>query len=232
MTTQPQPPGLLKLLFAPGEFITGRADAPPAIGAATGVFLAFLIPLLITYATIANKILGALPETIEPDMVKSFSFFFTLSVISNGVAGVVMWVVGSGMLTCLSIIFDGDAEYRKMLELTGFAFLPLAIVSFGVMLFVLPFDVILKVNLEPGLSEAALKREMAEGIKAALSTTGFKLVHAFNQLGTIWTAILMVLSLKHAGKLSTGKSIFSLCLMACFFLLVQYLRVKINLFEM
>ncbi len=209
-----------------------RSEADPAVGAAFAVFMGFLIPFLVSYASLAHKILGALPESIEPDMVKSISFFFTLTVISNGVAGVVLWIVGSGMLTCLSIIFDGDAEYRKMLELTGLSFLPLALVSVAVMLFVVPQEVALNLRLEPGMSEAVIKREMHEAVTAALSTTGFRVVHALNQIGMIWTLILMVLSLKHAGKLSTGKSVISLFFLMLFGVFVYYVRLKINLFEM
>ncbi len=228
MAPEGKPPGLVHLLFSPVDFMEARVGSPPSVGGAAGIFLLFLIPTIVTLAALSGKVLDAVPDVLDPDMVKALKFFFTLSVVSNSVAGIVLWIVGSGMLTCLSIIFDGDAEYRKLLELTGYAFLPLAIVSMMVMFWVLPQDLDLDFKLDAGMSEQAVNREMQERVGEALSTTGFRIVKSCNFLAMIWTIVLMVLALKYAGHLSTGKSVLSLVLMGLFFLLVQYLRAVIN----
>lgn len=228
MSVEGKTPGLLQLVLDPVDFMKARAEAPPAIPGAALTFLLYLLPTIATIAALSSKVIDAVPEVLDPDMIKALRFFFTLSVVSNGVAGVVLWVVGTGMLTCLSIIFDGDAEYRKLLELTGFSFLPMAVVAVVVMGWVLPHDLGLDFKLDASMSEQAVKREMHEGVADALSTTGFKIVRSFNSLATVWTVILMVLALKYAGHLSTQKSVLSLVLMGLFFLLVIWLRAKIN----
>lgn len=228
MTSPEKPPGPFTLLFDPVRFILARTASPPSLLGASGVFLLFIVPSMIAYISLASKVMSALPDYIEPDMVKSFISVFTLTVISQGIAGVILWVVGTGMLTCLSIIFDGDAEYRKLLELTGFSFLPLALSSLGMMLYILPHDLAIGFHLERGMSEAAISREISDSIHAAVSTTGFKLIGAFNATAMAWTGVLMVLALRHAGKLSLGKSILSLGVITIFFLIVLYLRHTIN----
>lgn len=224
MTALEKPPGLATLLFDPVRFIQARTQTPPSMLAASGVFLVFLVPYMIALIALANKVVSALPDYLDPDMVKSLVFFFTLTVISQGIAGIVLWIVGTGMLTCLSIIFDGDAEFRKLLELTGLAFLPCALSSLGMMLYVLPLDLAIHYHLEPGMSEVNVKREMLDSIHTALDITGFKLVNSFNLLGMLWTVVLMEISLRHAGKLKPWKSVLSLAVIFVFFIFVLYLR--------
>lgn len=228
MSADAKSPGLMTLLFDPVTFIQSRVDRPPALGGAMAVFLAFLIPYMIALISLANKVVTALPDYLEPDMIKSLVFFFTLSVISQGIAGIIMWIVGTGMLTCLSIIFDGDADYRKLLEFTGYAFLPCAIGAIAMAGYVLPTDLDLAFTIDKNMSEAVVKREMLDTIHNSLSTLGFKIVGACNQIATLWTVVLMVLGLKYAGKLTYGKSVLSLVLMGAFFLLVLYLRRVVN----
>lgn len=224
---QPNP---LSILWDPLGFIRLTVAEKPRVGLSAAIVSLYLVLGMISLIVLSQRILNSIPEAIASDDArKMFLFGNSLTVIFWGLGGLLMWVIGSGILSSLCILLDGDADFRKVLEYGGYAHLPLLLFSLGLVVFGLAYHPTLDLPARSDLPKELLVQEVKSALDKELGSIKFRAIASFLWCCTVWQFILWTLALKQAGKLSYAKS--AACTAALILLLgvILYFKVYMKL---
>lgn len=180
-----------KLFTNPDAFFAERADEARLRWPALVVVAAGATSAGTTFA-VAPKVLESIPESIEAFAVVGFGIGSLYSFVS----AVMIWIVYSGVFFLLSHHLGGDGEFRRLVRLTGWGFLP-AVVS-GIVGFVA-----LMIALD-SVSGGAASREQV--LAAVQSHPAMRASELLGQLLFLWQGILWVFAVKWARDLSLRRA--------------------------
>lgn len=221
---------VLGILWSPVRFIKKRCKGEIALVMPFVIFLGALVLFVVDMLIMYQKIIGTIEGHSNLSMA---NLGFTLNLVFFAINMFLFWVVGSGILTCLAILLDGEGEYRRVLELTGLAHLPsliFAVVGLGIALMYQPA---LRLRLpEPGakMTVAEMKdfeSDLRKDINAETRRSSFRLIHTCRYIFTAWTLLLCVIAVKYSFGLDYTKSGMSVAGLVLLYVALEVARAKI-----
>ncbi|MBI5368054.1 MAG: YIP1 family protein [Planctomycetes bacterium] len=219
-------PNPLSILWDPVGFTARCVDRKPRIPVAAGVVGAYVILAMIALFILSQRILGSIPETVldAEGARKMFIFGNSVNNIFWGLAVLLLWILGAGILSSMAILLDGDADFRKVLELGGYAHFPLVLLGCGMLLFSVLYVPTLDLPRNLEVTKHELEVAVSDALKVELSSTKFRLLVSCVTCATLWQYVLWTIGIKQAGKLSYPKS--AICMAALVGLLAIVLFIK------
>ncbi|MBI3099774.1 MAG: YIP1 family protein [Planctomycetes bacterium] len=213
-----------RLLTEPLTYTREHDSREFRVAAAAGIFSGFLIITLLSTGIVFSKIQGTLPEFVSEDVKKWNTLSFAMSGGAQVFGGILFWFVGTGMLACMSILMDGAGEYRKLLELTGYAQLPMLLFALLGFVFAVTYSPTLHIDVTATTPIEEMKIAFRKGIDAEFGQLKFRFLEAIKLGCSLWTMVLSVIALKFTNRLTWGKSVVALVSFVCFYGIIEYFK--------
>jgi hypothetical protein len=192
---------IIDLLIRPGAFFQNAMNDKenlkiPALivlaGGITGAMYGYLI----------GGLTGKLLSGIMPGM----DMIMALSTVLGALIGTfIFWVIWAGVMYAFSFVFKGEGTFRRILEFTGYGYLPQV---FGTLFtFVIALDYIPRIHI-PQLSAAAAQNPdlMTEAVKALMHDPAMmelsQIAMIISMVFLLWSANIWIFGMQHARKLS------------------------------
>jgi len=159
----------------------------------------FLIVLVISIiGSGSGYILMKKMSALVPEDIKGFIIIGSaLSLISGFFLNFAIWVIKTGLFHILSLSFGGRGNFRKLLELMGYAQFPLVFSSIIVLviltIYTPPIDII--EMPDPQMIKEVLKNEQA-----------FKLTGILGRFTFFWSLFLSAIAVREVHKISNKKA--------------------------
>ena len=196
-----------KLFTDPDAFFAEQAENAPLRWPVLVVVTAGATSAGTTFA-VAPRVLENVPEGVEAFAAVGFGIGSLYSFVS----AVMIWLVYSGVFFLLSHHLGGDGEFRRLVRLTGWGFLP-AVMS-GVIGFVA-----LLIAVE-SVGEAAGREQL---LTAARSHPAMRASELLGRLLFLWQGVLWVFAVKWARDLSLRQAAVTVAIPVAVSLLVSLL---------
>lgn len=201
-------------IFAPDRLMKSLQGKQPQLFTPFVIFTLGIILNLAAQAVAFRAISERLPVSIAPEEQHWNRLGFTLSLVSQGIGGVLFWFVGTGILYCLAILLDGEGEYRKLLEATGYAHVPFLIFCIGALAITITYEPEMVfptgTALTPDIVQDVIRNEVSGGT--------FRLLKGLNMAFYLWVSLLCVIGLRHVCKLPYTRG--AVCFVALVILVV------------
>lgn len=225
-----------QIVTSPVRFLGEKAGSALRWRPALAIFLAFAVLATVGQYIVYDKVMSSIPDSITSEKGWSTSrgwalFGFTFTMVASRISEVVLWVVGAGILTCMAILLDGDGEYRKLLELTGYAHMPMLVFAAAFLAASVVYTPKIDYAGLEGVDFAALdkvqKEAKSEQLKKAVTRGIRPFVKVFSSLAVVaavWMAALFTVALHFAFRLSYAKSAASVALLALLYVLMEWAK--------
>jgi len=193
------------LLLNPNEFFKGRADTEPRL------MIPFLIILIsgILGGIQAFFMVGLMAESMPEEIAQFMGLGQIMGAVGAIVVSIVLWVVFAAIFFGLSGVFKGTGRFKKVLEITGYGYLPML---FGAVITLTAFSVILPSIPIPEIDFSDLEQVQTAGtiIQSALNNNSYFLISwVVGMLLVLWAANLWVFGLYHARKIELKHAFIS-----------------------
>jgi len=126
---------------------------------------------------------------------------FGIGILTVIFIGLLFWIIEAGIFHIIALFFGGEGNYRKQLELIGYAYVPnliLTLIGFSVWIVYL-----FVINPTLSFENPQIAQKTIESIPI------FKAMNYIGQLFTLWNFGLSILAVKEAHKLSSIKSLIT-----------------------
>lgn len=213
-----------RILTEPVAYAKEHNTRDFTIAAAGAVFGGYLLTTLLSTSIVFMKIQHALPEYVSEDIKKWNTLSFAMSGGAQFFGGILFWFVGTGMLACISILMDGAGEYRKLLELTGYAQLPMLLFAFLGLAFAMTYVPTLTINATATTSPERMKDAFTKGLQMEFGQVKFQFLAILKFACTLWAIALSIVSLKYTNRLPWGKSVVAFLLFLGFYGVIEYFK--------
>lgn len=152
--------------------------------------------------------------------------FFTMG-LPGFLVTLTFWVLGAGIMNSAAVLVDGEGEYRKYLEMTGYACAPWLIFALALLLYAVnlsPMQVRKEIRV-PTESEAMLEyqKEFLEVVRSEQAKPLTRMMNAFLNCSHFWVLLLWIISFKFNYKVSWEKAILCVSCLGAFFVGLQFL---------
>lgn len=184
---------MIEILTHPKNFTKKNSNCEPKLKTPFVIVLSISLLSGASGVFILQRTLHQIPESIR-------SFFLMSSNIGLifGIAGgIVGWVIMTAFFHIPAILMNGEGDYRKLLELVGYAQLPLIFSSAIAMVMIASFTPDLSVEMIQ--NKAAVER-------AFLSIPVFKVSRIFGRLMLFWSLFLSAIAVREVHKISDKKA--------------------------
>jgi hypothetical protein len=209
----------LQFLHSPIRFTDRMLERPVDLRWPAAIFFGFIFSRTLGNYLFFSRMVGQLPPHLS-EGIDLMALGFVFSLIALAISDIVFWFVGTGVLTCLNILLDGDGEYRKILELTGFAHLPLLFFGLSVLLFGSLYQPDLDFSPYAGLDLAVLQetdreqhQQAVQGIEGILvneaKSAPFQVFFSLNLLCYLYLVFLIAAANSRVFRLPMGKSVLA-----------------------
>lgn len=195
-----------KLFTDPDAFFAERAENAPLRWPALVVVAAGATSAGTTFA-VAPQVLESVPEGIEAFAAVGFGIGSLYSFVS----AVMIWIVYSGVFFLLSHHLGGDGEFRQLVRLTGWGFVP-AVLS-GVVGFAA-----LVVALDSAGAGVAGREQL---LAAVQSHPAMRASELLGRLLFVWQAVLWTFAVKWARDLPLRRAAVAVAIPVAVSLLVS-----------
>ncbi len=222
---------LFGMLYAPGEFIRRCLKKP----------LAFKLPLVIVLVAAAAGLLSNLlagekwfarlmdqmPANVPEleSQLKSVKVGMVLQNVFGALEFPLMWVIGTGILNCVAILLEGEVDFRRLLQLTGFAHLAPACFGLVAILFAMTWKPQFTINApDPRARPEVFSDAVNDAIRGEVHSTNFRYLAFLKWAFLAWMGVMQVMAIKATSKLSWGKSVACLASFGVLYGISQLLR--------
>ncbi len=120
----------LEILWSPIRFMRARCREDIKLAAPFVIFVGALMISVIDMAIMYGRVMDRMPARVQEGLSMA-NLGFGISLFAFAINMFLFWVLGSGILACLAILLDGEGEYRRVLQLSGLAHLPVLVVGAG-----------------------------------------------------------------------------------------------------
>ncbi|WP_456473878.1 YIP1 family protein [Candidatus Pyrohabitans sp.] len=145
---------------------------------------------------IMRKLMDSLPGEIH----SIFMVGSGIGLLFGILGGIAMWAIMTAFFHIPAVLMGGGGDYRKLLELVGYAQVPLVFSSLVALLVIAEFS--------PDLTPE-LMRNRAAVEQAFLSVPAFKASRGFGRLMLFWSLCLSVIAVREVYGISTKKAAIS-----------------------
>lgn len=225
-----------RILTEPTTFCEEHIGREFRFKPALAIFGGYLLLTLIAQSVFYMKTRPLLPFHNMPDLQKIVDLTFVVTCVAIIIGGLTFWFIGAGILTCLSILMDGLGEYRKLVELTGYAQLPALFVSvivMGLMLVYTPnldFGGNVAVSQkDPKTADAAMEQAVRRAFELEAQSTKFVVLRILNQCAMVWSVVLCAIALKYTNRLNWVKTVTAFILFLGFYGLLEIAKRRLDL---
>ncbi len=225
----------LEILWSPIRFMRARCREEIQLAMPFAIFIGALLLSVIDMAIMYGRLMGKLPASVQDSMTLA-NLGFGLNLFAFSINMFLFWVVGTGILACLAIMLDGEGEYRRALQLSGLAHLPVLI--FSLMGLVIALGYHPQANFERLFINRDLKemskpqqREFDQNLRKEVyketRSTRFKVIKALQHSFYIWTMVLCVLAVHFAFNLNYVKSTVSVGGLLLLYIILEVARERL-----
>ncbi|MDQ7779331.1 MAG: Yip1 family protein [Planctomycetota bacterium] len=211
---------LAGVVFGPDRFMGALKGKQPQLLVPFTVFCVGVVLNLAAQSIAFRAISSSLPATIAVEEQHWNRLGFTLSLVSQGVGGVLFWFVGTGILFCLAILMDGEGEYRKLLEATGYAHVPFVIFSVVALALTITYKPALNLhsgaNITPEMIQVAIRTEVSGG--------RLLLLKGLNTACYLWISLLCVMGLHHLCRLAYKRCVVCFVVLVGLVFAIEYMK--------
>ena len=196
------------LLLNPNEFFKKRADTEPKL------LMPFLIILIsgILSGIIAFYMVGLLAQGM-PEEIAQFMVIGQIAGAGGAIVfSIVLWIVFAAVFYGLSAIFKGTGRFKKVLEITGYGYLPML---FGAVITLVFFSAIAPSIQIQEIDFTDPEQAQATGtiIQSALKDNSYFLISwVISMLLVLWAANLWIFGLCHARKVELKHAFISVAI--------------------
>lgn len=198
----------LAILYAPIKFIEEHVEKRFRFGVAFAIFACYVVLIAAAQIIVTNKLLDRL-EHLPEEIRQWLSFIFLMTVLLPSVGSFFIWVISTGIISCVSILLDGKGDFKKLLELIGYCFLPLLVFSVLALVFALSYSPTLQYEALEGSSDEVIKEELRGPLQDELTSMRFRALAAVKGCFALWTGLLAVACVRRLEKLSLTKSVLA-----------------------
>ena len=223
---------LIGILYSPGEFIRRRLSKPLGYKFPFGIVLVAALAGMLANLMAGEKWFGRLmeqmpanaPEGTEASL-KMVKVGFILQDVFGALEPPLMWVLGAGILTCMSILLEGEGEFRKLLELTGYTYLAPMLFGLVAILFATTWTPRFEISSpDPKARPEIFRERVAVAIRGEVQATNFKFLTLLKWASIGWMAVMQVMALKATSKLSYPKSVACFAVFGLLYFISQVVR--------
>lgn len=223
---------VIGILYSPGEFIRRSLKRPLSYKVPLGIVLVAALASMLANLLAGDKWFARLsdqvPSSIRIEMeaqLKSVKLGFVLQDIFGALEPPLMWILGAGILTCMSILLEGEGEFRKLLELTGYTYLAPMIFGLVAILFAMTWTPRFEINSpDPKARPEIFRDAVADAIRGEIRSTNFKFLTLLKWASIGWMAVMQVMALKATSKLSYAKSVACFAVFGVLYAISQVVR--------
>ncbi len=225
----------LEILWSPIRFMRARCREDIKLAAPFVIFVGALMISVIDMAIMYGRVMDRMPARVQEGLSMA-NLGFGISLFAFAINMFLFWVLGSGILACLAILLDGEGEYRRVLQLSGLAHLPVLVFSLLGLVIALTYRPQvdferLFINRDLKNMSHAQKTDFSQSLRKEVfketNSTTFKLVTSLRYTFYIWTMVLCVLAVHFAFQLPYVKSACSVVGLLVLYVLLEITRQKL-----
>lgn len=157
---------------------------------------------------IMRKLMENLPEEIHSIFIAGSGIGLLFGILG----GIVMWAIMAAFFHIPAVLMGGSGDYRKLLELVGYAQAPLIFSSVITLIVIAGFA--------PRLTPELIQNRAAVE-QAFLSVPAFKASKVFGRLMLFWSLYLSVIAVREVHRISTRKAFASVLIPVVLYALIS-----------
>lgn len=190
---------LLTILTAPRRFFSGIEGRPVSLRMPAMIVLITGIVSAISAYLFAGVTMQLLPAEAQG----MAGLIQGISVVSAIIVVLIMWVLVAGVFYLISMAFHGTGDFKRVLEVTGYGFIP-QIIS-GIVALPLIFQYLGTVHL-PSSTDTTIIQEAMKGMMKAPSMMMITLIGI---VFLLWSANIWIFGVKEARHLTTRDALIT-----------------------
>ncbi len=192
---------IIDLLIRPGAFFQNAMNEQESLKFPALVVLAVGIA-----GAMYGYLIGGLTGQLLSGIIPGMGTIIVLSSVLGALIGTfIFWVIWAGVMYAFSFIFKGNGTFRRMLEFSGYGYLPQffgTLITFVIALYYIP-----RIHV-PQLSAAATQNPdlVTEAIKALMHDPAMmelsQITLIISMVFLLWSANIWIFAMQHSRKLS------------------------------
>lgn len=222
---------VIMVIFTPLRFARELPEKPVRLELPFILFVWYLVIhaiafyiLLCRFATAVQIEALGLPSS--PDGFAYANWLFFTMGLPGFLVTLAFWVLGAGIMNSAAVLVDGEGDYKKYLEMTGYACAPWLIFALGLLLYAVnlsPVQVRKEIRV-PTENEAMLvyQEEFIEVVRSEQAKPLTRMMNAFLNCSHFWVLLLWTISFKFNYKVSWTKAVLCVGCLGAFFGGLQY----------
>lgn len=206
---------VLGILYSPGEFIRRNQAKPPSYKVPFGIVIVTALGSMLANLLAGDKwfdrLSDQIPASVRSEMeapLKSVKVGFLLQNLFGALEPPLLWVLGTGILTCMSILLEGEGEFRKLLELVGYTYLAPLVFGLVAILFAMTWKPQFTIaSPDPKARPEIFRERVSEAIQGEVRSTNFRYLSLLKWAAVAWMVVLQILAVRATSKLSCARSV-------------------------
>jgi hypothetical protein len=205
------------LFTNPYKFFKRKADKKVSLKIPLSIVVTISLVGATAGLVFMKKMVGYAPQEVKSIIVLGYSFGLGIALI----AGPVLWAIQTGAFHTVSLFFGGEGDYKKMLELIGYAQIPLIFSSIMALVVLMAYAPIIDITRVP---DPKAVTQMLE------SNTTFKVAKVFGRFFLFWSLYLSYIAVREVQKISRKEAILSILVPITFYVaLTESIKMWINI---
>jgi hypothetical protein len=189
----------LTILTAPQNFFVGIEERPVSLGIPAVIVLIMGIISAISAYVVAGVTMQILPADSQQiiGLIQGFGAIAAIIVVF------IMWLIMAGIFHLISMAFNGTGDFKRVLEATGYGYIPSLIGS--IISMPLTFQYLSTVHL-PSTSDPTLMQSAMTGMMKNPSMTVITLIGI---VFLLWSANIWIFGIREARHLTTRNAVIT-----------------------
>lgn len=190
---------ILTVLTAPQRFFADIEEKPVSLGIpAVIVLLMGLVGAISAYL-----VTGVTMQILPADMQQMIGLFQGIGAISAIIVVLITWVIMAGIFYLISMAFNGTGDFKRVLEVTGYGYIPQLIGS--IISLPLMFQYFATIHL-PATSDPTLIQSAMTGM---MKTPSMMVVSLIGIVFLLWSANIWIFGVGQARHLTTRDAVIT-----------------------
>lgn len=187
------------VITAPQHFFAGIEERPVSLGIpAVIVLLMGLVSAISAYL-----VTGVTMQILPAEAQSMIGLIQGISVISAIIIVLVMWVIMAGIFYLISMAFNGTGDFKRVLEVTGYGYIPQLIGS--IISLPLLFQYFASIHL-PATSDPTLIQSAMTGM---MKTPSMMVISLIGIVFMLWSANIWIFGVRQARHLTTRDAVIT-----------------------
>ncbi|ACL16590.1 Yip1 family protein [Methanosphaerula palustris] len=189
----------LTILTAPQNFFIGIEERPVSLGIPAVIVLLMGIVSAISAYIVTGVTMQVLPASSQ----QMIGIIQGIGAISAIIVVLVMWFIMAGIFYLISMAFNGTGDFKRVLEVTGYGYIPSLIGS--IISLPLMFQYLSTIHL-PSIADPTLMQSAMTGM---MKTPSMAVISLIGIVFLLWSANIWIFGVREARHLTTRNAVIT-----------------------